>query len=270
MISPAHFLTTITLLAATVTAAEPVGEHPLMPILRDAASRYRQLGTEIRDYTCTLVRRERLDGVLMDYEYIIVKIRQQQVVDKRVVVPLSVYLRFLAPAAVQDREVIYVAGRHDGQIIVRNGGQRFAFVTTAISPNGDLAMKGNRYPITEIGIKNLIKRLVEVGQQDLKYGECEVHRYENVKLSGRSCTVMEIVHPTPRRHFRYHKARIFIDDELQLPIRYSAYDWPAEAGADMPLTEEYTYLDLKLNVGLTDLDFDHRNPAYGFRKDFTP
>ena len=33
------------------------------------------------------------------------------------------------------------------------------------------------------------------------------------------------------------------------------------------LLEEYTYRQLKLNVGLTDADFQRWNPAYGFRKD---
>ena len=65
-------------------------------------------------------------------------------------------------------------------------------------------------------------------------------------------------------------ARIFVDDKLQLPLRYSAYDWPDEEGGDLLLLEEYTYTDVKLNVGLTDWDFDHRNEKYRFLKSFKP
>ncbi len=36
------------------------------------------------------------------------------------------------------------------------------------------------------------------------------------------------------------------------------------------LLEEYTYTDLKLNVGLTDWDFDHRNESYQFLKTYSP
>ena len=68
----------------------------------------------------------------------------------------------------------------------------------------------------------------------------------------------------PRRNFIFHLARIFIDDELNIPIRYEAYGWPSRTG-DLPvLEEEYTYLDVKLNNGFTDDDFDIRNPNYGF------
>ncbi len=31
------------------------------------------------------------------------------------------------------------------------------------------------------------------------------------------------------------------------------------------LIEAYTYLNMKLNVGLTDADFDIHNPVYRFR-----
>jgi len=45
-----------------------------------------------------------------------------------------------------------------------------------------------------------------------------------------------------------------------------AYDWPTTPGGEAPLIEEYTYYNVKLNVGLTDLDFDKTNPAYNFPK----
>jgi len=260
----------LVLLAAGVSPAPAAEEHPLLPILRYAHGRYQQLGNEIKDYTCTLVKHERVRGRLLENEYLFVKIRHEQVRGHRVVVPLSVYLRFLAPAEVENREVIYVRGRFDGKIIVRNGGQRFGYITTAIDPAGDLALHRNRYPVTDIGIMHLIKRLIEVGTEDLQYDECEVKYYTDARVNDRKCTVIEITHPVRREYFMYHVARIYVDDELQLPIRYAAYSWPEHEGDRPPLIEEYTYLDLKLNVGLTDWDFDHRNENYLFRKSFTP
>ena len=258
------------LAAASAWGAEPDQEHPLAPILQYASERYEQLSDEIADYRCTLVMRERVGGRLLEHAYLVAKIRHEQVTDRRVVAPLGIYLRFLAPVDVEGREVIYVQGRHEGQIIVRRGGQRFAYFTTAIDPAGDLALLRNRYPITEIGIKNLVQRLIELGKEEMQYDECEVKYFTNVKINDRKCTAIEITHPVQRDHFQYHIARIFVDDELQLPIRYAAYDWPEKEGMQPRLLEEYTYLDLKLNVGLTDWDFDHRNSEYQFRKDFTP
>ena len=52
--------------------------------------------------------------------------------------------------------------------------------------------------------------------------------------------------------------------QLHLPIRYEAYDWPAQAGDAPVLLEEYTYMNLQINQGFTDADFDVHNPNYHF------
>lgn len=49
-----------------------------------------------------------------------------------------------------------------------------------------------------------------------------------------------------------------------MPVRYAAYSWPSRPGGGPELIEEYTYLNLKLNPGLTDQDFDYHNPEYNF------
>lgn len=255
--------------AAADRPAGPAEDHPLLPVVQVARDRLAMMDA-VRDYTCTLVKRERVDGRLLDQEQILLKVRHQQVAGGRVVVPFAVYMRFLAPAAVRGREVLYVEGRNHGKIIARRGGDRFAFVTTAVDPEGELAMQRNRYPITEIGIKNLIQRLLEVAEQDMQYGECEVKYIPGARVGDRISTVVDVTHPVRREHFRYHKARVFIDDGRSLPIRYESYDWPQEEGGKPVLLEEYTYVDLKFNVGLTDRDFDHRNEQYRFRKDFQP
>jgi hypothetical protein len=259
----------LVLLGATATfGAEAPGEHPLRPLAKYAEERYRAIEGQVRDYTCTVVRREQIEGRLSEPEFLFMKLRHGRREQDGAVSSFAVYLRFLSPPEIRDREVIFYEGRYDGKLIVRRGGFRMPYVTVALDPHGELAMQGNRYPITEIGFKNLLKRLLEVGAEDMHHGECEVKYYAGAKVSGRVCTMVEITHPLPRPYFRYHLARIFIDDELQVPIRYAAYDWPEAKGGPPRLMEEYTYLDLKLNAGLTDADFDHRNENYNFRKDF--
>jgi hypothetical protein len=128
-----------------------------------------------------------------------------------------------------------------------------------------LAMKGNRYPIYKVGMLNLIRELLVIGKQDTQFGECDVQFFQGVKFGGRPCTMMEVKHPTPRRNFRFHIARICVDEELNLPVHYEAYLWPRAAGGPPELDEEYSYVNLKLNNGFTDDDFDTKNPAYRFR-----
>ena len=51
---------------------------------------------------------------------------------------------------------------------------------------------------------------------------------------------------------------MFLDDELHFPIRVEVYELPLDRSQGPQLVEEYTYLDVKLNNGYTDADFDRR------------
>lgn len=232
----------------------PSTEHPLAPVLRWATDGMRDIEA-IKDYRCMVVKRDRSDGELGEPQYMEVKIRHQ---------PFSVYVKFLGPAEVKGREAIYIEGQNGGDLLAHGTGVERVIGTVSIAPDSVLAMRGQRYPLTKIGVLNLTRELVTVGQHDMKFGECEVKYFRNAKVNDRVCTCMQFEHPIPRREFRFHVARIYVDDELELPIRYEAYTWPEKQGGEPVLDEEYTYLNLKTNVGLTDDDFDTRNPGYDF------
>lgn len=242
---------------ATNASTPPQDEHPLISAVRFANAGLETLDRTIQDYSCTLVKRERISGRLNDHEYIFLKVRQR---------PFSVYMYFLGPDPIKGRECIYVEGRNEGKLIAHEGrGFKAKLGVFRLDPNGLLAMRGQRYPITEVGIRNLTARLVEVAESDLQYGECEVTWYKNTKVDGRKCTCLKVVHPFPRKEFRFHVARVFIDDELQIPIRYESYQWPKKPGGQPVPDEEYTYMNLKINNGFADADFEERNPNYRFR-----
>jgi hypothetical protein len=234
-------------------------EHPLMPALRLAYEIRAHINRTVQDYSCILIKRERVDERLRDYQYLYAKIRQQQIRDGRVVTPLSVYLYFLRPARLRGREVLYVAGQNDGQLIARRGGSRFSYVTVTLDPRGERAMDGNRYAITEIGIKNLVNRLIEAAEDEIEHyprsEECQVTFFDQAKIADRECRAIEVSYPVRRKYRRFQTVRVFIDKELRVPIRYEAYDFPGMEGEAPKLLEQYTYLNLKLNIGLTDSDF---------------
>jgi outer membrane lipoprotein-sorting protein len=237
-------------------AAAAAATHPLEPALEVARKGLGSIQANIQDYSCTVVKRERIDGKLGEHEYMFAKIRQR---------PFSVYLLFLGPDSVKGQEVIYVDGQNDGNMLAHAGsGVRAMVGMVSLKPQSMLAMAGNRYPITELGVENLTKRLVEVAEHDKQFGECDVNFYPNAKVNGRICTCIQVTHPVPRRNFRFHLARVFIDDELTIPIRYEAYDWPQAQGGQPVLMEEYTYMNVKLNNGFTDADFDPKNTSYKF------
>ncbi len=244
---------------ATGTAALRLAgpdEHPLAPALAWAKAK-RPGVAAIKDYSAIMVKQERLSGELGEQQYMFVKVRHE---------PFSVYTYFMAPADLKGQEAIYVEGKNGNEIQAHGTGlQKTMFGTVSLSPTGLIAMRGQRYPITRIGVLNLVDRLIEVAEKDLEYGESEVKIFRNATLNGRSCTCLQVVHPVPRNNFLYHIARIFIDDELCVPVRHEAYDWPKEPGGAPELLEQYTYVNLKMNNGFTDADFDVRNPNYGYQ-----
>ena len=246
-------------------------DHPLDPAIKMAEEGLRRIDASIRDYTAVLVKRERVGDELQPYEYMKLKVRHEQRKGDRIVTPFSVYLKFIKPEELKGREVIYVRGKNDGKLIAHDPPGSWTYKiagTVRIEPDGFLAMRGNRYPITEIGIRNLVRRLIEVAKEERKRNrpkDCVVKFYQNAKINGRVCTRIDVLHPVKRPGFRFHIARIFVDKERGIPIRYEAYDWPPEPGGQPLLLEEYTYLKVRLNVGLTDRDFDPANPDYAFQ-----
>ena len=191
------------------------------------------------------------------------KIRNRKTVAGEVQTPMAVYLKFLNPTAVKGREVIWVEGANDGKLIAHETGIK-NLMRVKLEPTGFLAMLGQRYPITKIGFEHLVEELITKGERDRKQGDCEVKFFKDATVAKRSCTMIQVVHPEERPEYDFYRARIYIDDELNIPIRYAAWAWPESPGAEPVLLEEYTYVNVRLNVGLTDQDFDPNNPAYNF------
>ncbi|MGA2035279.1 MAG: DUF1571 domain-containing protein [Thermoguttaceae bacterium] len=245
-------------LIAQQLSGSPEGgqEHPLAPVLQWARQESANMERGLADYSAIVVSRERLGGSLSDFESVFVKIRHQ---------PFSVYAHFLAPESHKGDEAIYVEGRNGGKLLGHTTGVTGRLMgTVALDPTGPTAMKGQRHPMTELGLLNLCQRFVHMARNDLRYGESQVRYPRDMKVNDRLCNCIEVVHPVPRREFQFHMLRMFVDEQLKVPIRYEQYDWPAQPGAPAVLLEEYTYVNLKLNNGFGDIDFDPRNPNYAF------
>jgi hypothetical protein len=130
-----------------------------------------------------------------------------------------------------------------------------------VDPTGMLAMRGQKYPITNVGIRNLTAKVLAIAEADAKFQECDVVVNPAVKFGDRSTTMIQVTHPQPRPNFHAHVWRIFLDNELKVPIHYDSYLWPEAPGQTPPAESSYTYANLKVNNGLTARDFDPANPA---------
>ena len=251
--------------AASLAPAPPVQLSPLDDALQRARRSLALCKASINDYTAVLIKRERVGDTLGQHEYMSAKIRCRKVAEGQVIQPLSVYLGFIKPASIAGREVLYVEGRNNGNLVAHEGGFKGRFLPTVnLPPTGTLAMRGQRYPMTEIGLENLLVKLIERGEQAKRFSDVTAEMQLGVKINNRPCMLLTVTQPTKRPELLFYKAKVYMDEELHLPIRYIAYDWPKGSEKNLEVIEEYNYANLKLNVGLSDADFDPNNASYNF------
>jgi hypothetical protein len=233
--------------------AAPAGAaHPLTPFIR-LAQASRDAIASAHDYQALFTKRE-LVGRTLYTGQMEIKLRQQ---------PFSVYLRFVD--ANSGREVIYAGPRYRNQLQAHEppGSFRNIVGTLSLDPTSSQAMAEGRHPITQIGMQKMIEAQIDLWIAEKKFGEADCQFYPNAKLQGTECQVCECTHPVPRRQFKFHRTRLFIDKKTNFPVRLEQWGFPV-GGGEPYLIEEYTYTDINPNVGLTDSDFDVRNRKYHF------
>lgn len=210
---------------------------------------------EIDDYTYTLRKQERVDNKLLKPQQLATKIRHE---------PFSVYLRFLAPADIEGKEAIYIEGKNDGKLIGHGVGLQGLLGTQKLDPKGTIAMMGNRNPITDSGMKNLLTKLSKQLERDDFDALFEVKPVEDDTVDNRPCQCFEIHNTKRSKDLPFAKSKTCFDREWKLPVRFQRYYWSSSDGGEPILVEDYTYQKVKFDVGLTDKDFDPENPDYEF------
>lgn len=256
---------------------EAAGTHTatLDEAVRIAHDVLARMDAELIDYTGRIVKRERVRGKLGDETEMLFKIRTSRPASAGGSAgdgqPMSVYLKFLKPKSTAGREVIWVEGRNEGNLIAHEGGI-FNLARVHLNPTGLLAMRGSLYPISEIGFQNLVRQLIRRSEMIAKAGGAEVTFVEDHTFDGRPCLLIQVrPHATAVSEdaevdpaIDFWLAEVVLDTERGVPLRYAAYGLPEKPGEEPPLLEEYAYHDVQLNVGLSDADFDPDNPEYNY------
>ncbi len=245
----------------TKPPAEKTAEfvHPLMWTVDFAKSRSDYIRRTVRDYSCRLIKRERIDGELQPYQLARLKVRSEQRLDGEIIKPMAVFIQFLGPSRLKDRRVLYIDGQNDGQALVRKGGSVLKHLQLSIDPHGSAAKRESNYPITDVGFDKFVDRLIQRANDDIARDptaeNTKVSYFRNAKVGDRKCLHIRVVHPRPGNDMEFHIASLYVDNELQVPTKLAVYGWPEFEGDQPPVNEEYTYVDLRLNVGLADTNF---------------
>ncbi|QDT40618.1 hypothetical protein Pan241w_06760 [Gimesia alba] len=236
----------------TLMAAAP-NEHKLDPAIRLAMQSY-ETTAQIKDFQATFIKREKVGRKMQATHTMQIKFREK---------PLSVYLNFQKPHT--GREVIYFHGRNGNQILAHETGIKGLVGTVSLQPNSPQAMDESRYPITTIGIRKMLFQILKQWKEERQVeGGVSVKYFPDAKLGNLQCKVLQTSYPQQKPGLRFQMTRLYIDKATNLPVRVEQYDWPTRRNATPELVEEYTYTNIRTNVGLSDADFDPKNPAYNF------
>jgi len=238
-----------TRLASQVT--ENTTNDALSPALKMASESLAALDL-LEDYSATFIKSE-LIGRNLNNSRMELKLREE---------PFSVYLKFLQPSS--GREVIYVKGKNKGQLQVHEVGFASLAGTLSLDPEGSLAMDGNRYPVSKIGMRNMLIKLVDTWVAERQLSGMTVNIFPNARIGDLSCKAIEISHQTHHATARFQLTRLFLDAEKGWPVRVQAYNFPGKRDKGSPLAEDYMYADIKPNNGFLDIDFSIKNPKYQF------
>jgi hypothetical protein len=233
--------------AAPETTARPAKEASPMDEPLALIAQARKAYTEVQDYSCTLIKRERLDGQAKPTESVI-----QMAVRAR---PFSVHLRWREPRELVGQEACYVEGRHNGRMRVRAAGALGALGFITLEPNDPRARRNSRHAITEAGIGNLIESYAGHWEEERQLNQTVVH-LATYEYNRRRCVRVETVHPNNNGRFAFYRSVVYFDKETYLPVRVECYDWPRYDGDKGEVVEVYSYANLRINIGLDDAHFN--------------
>ncbi|MEM9364621.1 MAG: DUF1571 domain-containing protein [Planctomycetota bacterium] len=268
-----------TLRASGSAVGSDLDQHPLVPILARARLALARFDSDIRDYTCLLIKRETIEGKLTPRQALRLKIREPRSntpegkdAETPSIAPLNppsvaaaAYAKFLKPSSVAGREVLFVDGQMRNRMLVRRGGPRLPNLTLKVKLDSPFAAKESNHTIANTGFRFLLRELVKRLETEVERERCEVRFYADAAIGKRACDHIEVRQPKRAPDLDYQLARVYVDREWNLPLYFSSYGWPVEGEEKPVLIEEYAFTQVQLNAGLTAADFDRGNPDYRFR-----
>ncbi len=236
--APVLLAQTTSLATPTPTPASNPMDEPIQ-LIAEAQRAY----AKVQDYSCTLIKKEKMDDQPPVENVMNMKIRVE---------PFSVNLKWTEPKAMVGQEAIYVAGKNDGNMRVKSAGLLGAVGFITLDPNDARAQKTSKHAITEAGIGNLLE-LYSKGWENERLWNLTQVQIAEYEFNKRRCVRVETTHTdNPDGRFLFFRNVIYFDKETKLPVRVECYDWPRNSGDKPELVEVYSYVNMKLNVGLTD------------------
>jgi outer membrane lipoprotein-sorting protein len=221
--------------SAPVSSASATPEASPAPVTwGDVARNYEH----VNDYVCTYEKEERA-----------ISKGERQTIRLYFRKPFDVRMEWLDDHGAVDQTGVYRQGANDGKVLARqHGGLGSLMGTLRLDPNESLALSDSRHPVTEVGIGKIIERAAQAAAdsrivsryagEDALDGR-PAYKFEFVAGAGTSVGGLDGA----------HKALVWVDRELKLPVRLELYD------AANVLLERHRFKDVRVNTKLADKTF---------------
>ena len=175
--------------------------------------------------------------------------------------PEALYMHWVGDFS-PGREVLWSPTARDGNLYVNTSP---LVPNLSISPTGSLATRDSRHPVWMAELPR-IAELVQAGADHLTSHPELTATYEDLGVQDvygtRShCYTVELPYEAAPAALYAPLIRLCLSVATGLPSRFTA--WADEDGARRQ-GEDYIFQAVKINVGLSDADFDSANPDYGF------
>ncbi len=210
---------------------ERLAKNDPIAFLKECIRRYDR---EVKGYTATLRKKERLGGRLQPSEVIDTAFREN---------PFSVLMRWQEGAR-RAAATLYVKGENRDQLLVRPAGVLSVAGIVVRDPNGSEAKNASRYPLTEFGIKIGMQRTLVSWEKANKDNALHVE-YLGVKriqeAGSRPCWVLKRTRYAEPEGDGILELTTYIDKDSWLQVGTLL------KGEEGKLIGEYYFYDIKIN-----------------------
>jgi len=207
-----------------------LAQSDFIALIELAAERYKQ---DVRDYTGTLTKQERIGR----------KLSKMQVIDfKFTEKPFRGLMTWTKNAGSADK-LLFVEGANDDKALIHLTGLLSVIDSLKIDPNGKRAAQSSRQPCNKFGFGRTLKRTLDICKLAQKRGELKTRYLGPKVIDKRKCIGIERTLPK-KEPYTAARMVVYFDVEYILPTSTKLYDW------DGKLLGDYAYTNLKFNVDL--------------------
>ncbi len=202
----------------------------------------------VQDYEVVMNKQQRHDGKLQPLEVLRIKHRRS---------PDCRYMNWIGDLH-RGREMIYCPARYDGKIEAHDGGLMSIF-TVSLDPNGSIATKGQLHRIYETGLFVLAQTVHGDFDYLDAHPELPPPTLSQRSVEDQPSTCVELDRGSdPFKTYHVGRRELCVDEKVSLPTELRLWN------TDGDLMEHYVYSQYRLNIGLTDSDFDTHNRSYRY------